>query len=79
MRLSPRHLHARLLEARELTLKAKENDYEELLLMSHDANQRKELAKQELTRFESVACRARRARRSWRVFRSCTPFAAKNV
>tara|TARA_B110001452_G_scaffold174347_1_gene146144 strand:+ start:157 stop:804 length:648 start_codon:yes stop_codon:yes gene_type:complete len=34
------------LEARESTMRAKEADYEELLLMSHDANQSKELAKQ---------------------------------
>ena len=50
------------LEARELTLKAKENDYEELLLMSHDANQSKELAKQELARFESVVSEERKLR-----------------
>ena len=34
------------LEARESTMRAKEADYEELLLMSHDANQSKEMAKQ---------------------------------
>ena len=34
------------LEAREATMRAKEADYEELLLMSHDANQSKEMAKQ---------------------------------
>jgi len=50
------------LEARELTLKAKESDYEELLLMSHDANQSKEMAKQELGKFEAVVSEERKLR-----------------
>jgi len=50
------------LEARELTLKAKEADYEELLLMSHDANQSKEMAKQELAKFEAVVSEERKLR-----------------
>ena len=50
------------LEARELALKGKESDYEELLLMSHDANQSKEMAKQELTRFEAVVSEERKLR-----------------
>jgi len=47
------------LEVREMTLKAKEADYEELLLMSHDANQSKELAKQELAKFEQAVTEVR--------------------
>lgn len=50
------------LEVREMTLKAKEADYEELLLMSHDANQSKELAKQELAKFEQAVTEERRLR-----------------
>ena len=50
------------LEARELTLHAKEGDYEELLLMSHDANQSKEMAKQELTKFETLVSEERKLR-----------------
>ena len=50
------------LEARELALKAKESDYEELLLMSHDANQSKELAKQELAKFEAIVSEERKLR-----------------
>jgi len=45
---------ANQLQASEATLKSKEQDYEELLLMSHDANHSKELAKQELSKFESI-------------------------
>jgi len=50
------------LEARELTLRAKEGDYEELLLMSHDANQSKEMAKQELAKFEALVSEERKLR-----------------
>ena len=50
------------LEARELTLKSKEGDYEELLLMSHDANQSKEMAKQELAKFEALVSEERKLR-----------------
>jgi chromosome segregation ATPase len=53
---------ANQLEARELTLKAKEADYEELLLMSHDANQSKESAKSELTKFEALVSDERKNR-----------------
>jgi len=53
---------ANQLEARELTLAAKEGDYEELLLMSHDANQSKELAKQELSKFEALVSEERKLR-----------------
>jgi len=53
---------ANQLEARELTLRAKESDYEELLLMSHDANQSKEVAKAELTRFEALVSDERKLR-----------------
>jgi len=50
------------LEARESTMRAKEADYEELLLMSHDANQSKELAKQELSKFEGLVSEQRKER-----------------
>merc|ERR1712151_512898 len=40
------------LAAIERTLKAKERDYEELLLLSHDAYHAKEMAQAELHRFE---------------------------
>ena len=53
---------ANQLEARELTLSAKEGDYEELLLMSHDANHSKETAKQELSKFESLVSEERKLR-----------------
>ena len=53
---------ANQLEARELTLRAKETDYEELLLMSHDANQSKEMAKQELSKFEGLVSEERKLR-----------------
>lgn len=36
----------------EGTVAQKEADYEQLLMMSHDANQSKEQAKQELSKFE---------------------------
>lgn len=59
----PPHLgFANQLEARELTLKAKEGDYEELLLMSHDANQSKEVAKLELAKFEALVSEERKLR-----------------
>eukprot|EP00238_Polyblepharides_amylifera_P001167 CAMPEP_0196571392 /NCGR_PEP_ID=MMETSP1081-20130531/1575_1 /TAXON_ID=36882 /ORGANISM="Pyramimonas amylifera, Strain CCMP720" /LENGTH=559 /DNA_ID=CAMNT_0041888327 /DNA_START=25 /DNA_END=1704 /DNA_ORIENTATION=+ len=41
------------LAAIERTLKAKEHDLEELVLMSHDANHAKEVAKAELTKIDS--------------------------
>jgi len=50
------------LEAREIALKAKETDYEELLLMSHDANQSKEQAKLELSKFEGLVSEERKLR-----------------
>ena len=50
------------LEEREEALKLKETDYEELLLMSHDANQSKELAKQELSKLEASIAEERRQR-----------------
>jgi len=50
------------LEARELALRAKEADYEELLLMSHDANQSKEMAKNELAKFEAAVSEERKLR-----------------
>ncbi|KAG8462331.1 hypothetical protein KFE25_012151 [Diacronema lutheri] len=53
---------ANQLHASEATLKAKEADYEELLLMSHDANHSKEMAKQELTKFEAIVGEERKAR-----------------
>lgn len=53
---------ANQLEARELALNSKEADYEELLLMSHDANQSKELAKQELAKFEALVSEERKLR-----------------
>ena len=58
------------LEARELTLKAKEADYEELLLMSHDANQSKEMAKQELSKFEALVSEERKLREKDRLERT---------
>lgn len=53
---------ANQLQAAEATLKAKEADYEQLLLMSHDANHSKEMAKQELTKFEAIVGEERKAR-----------------
>lgn len=53
---------ANRLEARESTLKAREADYEDLLLMSHEANHSKELAKQELAKFEQAVAEERRRR-----------------
>jgi len=43
-------------------LRAKEAEYEELLLMSHDANHSKEMAKAELTRLEAIAVEERKLR-----------------
>eukprot|EP00302_Diacronema_sp_CCMP2436_P015190 CAMPEP_0179853760 /NCGR_PEP_ID=MMETSP0982-20121206/9532_1 /TAXON_ID=483367 /ORGANISM="non described non described, Strain CCMP 2436" /LENGTH=553 /DNA_ID=CAMNT_0021739521 /DNA_START=115 /DNA_END=1776 /DNA_ORIENTATION=+ len=53
---------ANQLQTSEATLKVKEADYEELLLMSHDANHSKEMAKQELAKFESIVGEERKAR-----------------
>eukprot|EP00743_Colponemidia_sp_Colp-15_P001495 GILK01001635.1.p1 GENE.GILK01001635.1~~GILK01001635.1.p1 ORF type:complete len:555 (-),score=144.99 GILK01001635.1:170-1834(-) len=50
------------LSAIEKTLKAKEHDYEELLLLSHDANHAKEMAQTELARFEAQVAEERRQR-----------------
>merc|ERR1712054_547336 len=50
------------LAAIEKTLKAKEHDYEELLLMAHDANHAKEAARAELARFEQAVAEERRQR-----------------
>ena len=50
------------LVAIEKTLKAKEHDYEELLLMAHDANHAKEAARAELARFEQAVAEERRQR-----------------
>jgi membrane-bound lytic murein transglycosylase B len=41
------------LAAIEQSLKGKEHDFEELLLLSHDANHAKEVAEAELRKFES--------------------------
>ena len=41
------------LAAIEQSLKGKEHDFEELLLLSHDANHAKELAEADLRKFES--------------------------
>jgi myosin heavy subunit len=43
-------------------LKAKEAEYEELLLLSHDANHSKEMAKAELARLEAIAVEERKLR-----------------
>jgi len=50
------------LAAIERTLKAKEHDLEELILMSHDANHAKEVAKAELAKVDSVLNAERAAR-----------------
>jgi len=50
------------LAAIEKTLKAKEHDYEELLLMAHDANHAKEAARAELARFQQAVAEERRQR-----------------
>jgi len=44
------------------TLAQKEVDYEQLLMMSHDANQSKEHAKQELSKFEALVSEERKLR-----------------
>merc|ERR1719238_1518711 len=50
------------LAAIERTLKAKEHDYEELLLLSHDAYHAKEMAQAELHRFEQGVMEERNQR-----------------
>merc|ERR1711933_479718 len=50
------------LGAIERTLKAKERDYEELLLLSHDAYHAKEMAQAELHRFEQGVMEERNQR-----------------
>merc|ERR1711906_82899 len=50
------------LAAIERTLKAKEHDYEELLLLSHDAYHAKEMAQAELHRFEQGVIEERNQR-----------------
>jgi len=44
------------------TVAQKEADYEQLLMMSHDANQSKEHAKQELSKFEALVSEERKLR-----------------
>ena len=46
----------------EATLGQKEHDYEQLLLMSHDANHSKEVARQELSKFEMLVSEERKQR-----------------
>jgi len=50
------------LGAIEATLHAKEHDYEELLLMSHDASHAKDVAKAELLKLQSLVAEERKAR-----------------
>merc|ERR1719401_3184387 len=50
------------LQAIERTLKSKERDYEELLLLSHDAYHAKEMAQAELHRFEQGVMEERNQR-----------------
>merc|ERR1719235_3132313 len=50
------------LQSIEKTLKAKERDYEELLLLSHDAYHAKEMAQAELHRFEQGVMEERNQR-----------------
>ena len=50
------------LAAIERTLRAKEKDLEELVLMSHDAQHAKEMAKAELSKLELQIAEERRAR-----------------
>ncbi|KAF4723561.1 hypothetical protein FOZ63_022263, partial [Perkinsus olseni] len=50
------------LQAVERTLKSKEHDYEELLLLSHDAYHAKEMAQAELHRFEQGVMEERNQR-----------------
>jgi len=50
------------LGAIEATLQAKEHDYEELLLMSHDASHAKDVARTELTKLQALTEEERKAR-----------------
>ena len=50
------------LGAIEATLHAKEHDYEELLLMSHDASHAKDVARSELVKLQSLVGEERKAR-----------------
>ena len=50
------------LGAIEATLHAKEHDYEELLLMSHDASHAKDVAKAELAKLQALVSEERKAR-----------------
>jgi hypothetical protein len=50
------------LGAIEATLNAKEHDYEELLLMSHDAAHAKDVAKADLSRLTALINEERKAR-----------------
>ena len=50
------------LGAIEATLQAKEHDYEELLLMSHDASHAKDVAKAELAKLQALVAEERKAR-----------------
>ena len=50
------------IKALETTLAQKERDYEQLLLMSHDANHSKEVARQELSKFEMLVSEERKQR-----------------
>lgn len=50
------------LGAIEATLHAKEHDYEELLLMSHDASHAKDIARAELVKLQSLVGEERKAR-----------------
>ena len=58
------------LDGQQVGLQAKESDYEELLLMSHDANQSKEVAKQHLARFEAAVVEERKRREKVSAWRS---------
>ena len=49
-------------KALDQVLVTKEHDYESLLLMSHDANHSKEVARQELAKFESLVSEERKMR-----------------
>ena len=49
-------------KALDQVLTTKEHDYEQLLLMSHDANHSKEVARQELAKFESLVSEERKMR-----------------
>eukprot|EP00965_Chrysotila_dentata_P212413 6187014-Pleurochrysis_carterae.AAC.2 len=50
------------LKSLEATLAQKETEYEQLLLMSHDANRSKEVAKAELSKFETIVSEERKLR-----------------